>query len=352
MFNLGFTAGIIYNGKIYFSASMSNGLYEMDMATGEASLKCIFGREKMQSFLHRNAFIFENHAWFIPQRGNYITKVNLDTFNMEYFDYPHNDCSGKDYFAFIISKRKGNKIYLLPRSINEFTVIDMSTDEVVHIPNIVHPQDEMAIDFVVKKENVFVFFYDQTYIRKINMDCWTYEDIECGFKTVSICDDGADIWILNSDSSEVYRYDILDNRIKSSVLIEGSDRFNGSLCLNDEIIFFPLDSMGFLHITKNSMNIHIDSLFSTVIKYPSKMMQLDTNKEDILLGTEGYYVICNNDDTIIKPINITVEGYLLQLSNYIKSKGEWMEFFNSLRDWGPENGIGFEGYIFMLNNYW
>lgn len=348
MFKLGFTAGVKYNGKIFFSASMSNGLYEMDPFTGKTRLLCQFCHEEMTILLHRNAFIYNNFAWFVPQKGKYITKVNLDTLEMSFFTYEYEICKEKDFFAFILSKRIGKNIYLLPRSIDTFIVIDMENDKIQQISGIIEPNEEVPIDFFVANDEIHIFFCDQNYVRNVKIGTWESKDIKCGIKAVSLCEDGEVLWILSSDSSEIYQYDLKLNKINETIKIDNKGKFNGTFSCKDKVIFFPMNAEGFLYLDKNNFQFYVDELLKGVNKDSVKMMQVDSEDNSVILGAEGYIAIWNETNFRIVEIEISVDEYIDQLSMFIKDKKKWQEFYDGLSEWKAEHGIGLEGFIKMI----
>ena len=349
MFKLGFTAGVKYNNKIFFSASMSNGLYEMDLITGKTKLLCMFYHEEMKILLHRNAFIYKNYAWFIPQKGRYITKVNLDTLEMSFFTYEYDICKENDFFAFILSKRIGNKIYLLPRSIDTFVVIDMESDKIQQMPGIIKPNEEVSIDFLIVNDEINIFFYDRDYVRNVKFDTLESKDIKCGIKAVSICEDKETLWILSSDSGEIYQYDLKRNKINETIKIGNKGKFNGSFCCEDRLVFFPINADGFLYINKCNLQFYVDELINAANSGPVKVMQIDSEDNSVILGAEGYIAIWNETNFNIVEIDISVDEYIEQFSKFIKDKKKWQEFYDGLSDWKAEHGIGLEGFIKILD---
>lgn len=346
MFKLGFTAGVCYKNQIYFSASMRNGLFVKDYLTDKAKLLCLFEKENTETLLHRNAFIYKNYAWFIPQRGKYIAKVDLDTLKIEYYETYSKVCENDEFFAYIITKRFGDKLYLLPRSVNDMVVIDMSKCEIVQINNVVNPNEEKAIDFVVNNNEINIFFCNHTYVRKIYMDTQKKEDVECGFSVVSLYKLTDDIlWIVSSDSSKVLKYSLSDNKILELIEIGEENKFNGSMAIGDEVLFFPMRASGFLHININNSSYYVDGLLNEKREYPVKMMQLDTEGHEIILGADGYIVVWNNDVATIVEMDFSAAEYIAQLSEVINDKTKWKNLYEKITYGGSEEKIGLEGYI-------
>lgn len=123
-------AGVKYGEKLIFSSFYFNALCEMDLKTYEIKMVGIFTEELMYSRLHRQAFLYGEEAWFIPQRAKYIACVNLESYEIKYYDVLFHENNKKNIKYIDAVYRDGcivNERYLClnPRDIDSVTIIDM-----------------------------------------------------------------------------------------------------------------------------------------------------------------------------------------------------------------------------------
>lgn len=132
--NLSIIAGVEYRGKLYVSTKEISGLFCLDLFTRKMTYLKEFSGEDEVRGSYRNAFLYKNEAWFIPGRGRRIAVVNLDTLNIEYYEFPFQKIDRKS----ILHKRglcssiyssggviEDRFLYLIPQNIDTATIVDM-----------------------------------------------------------------------------------------------------------------------------------------------------------------------------------------------------------------------------------
>ena len=81
-------ASVKYKGSVWFSGTALSGLYRADEKTGIAEYIKPFLREKNCHNVHRRAYLYEGKAWFTPWEGVHIACVDLETYDIRYYDIP------------------------------------------------------------------------------------------------------------------------------------------------------------------------------------------------------------------------------------------------------------------------
>lgn len=132
---LRFNAGVEYQGRIYASAVGINGLFEVDLETGNTAYVKSFTKEKVRHPIHRCAFLYGKEAWFIPQNGRYISIVDLETMEIEYVEplYRRRDENPDPSFATAYccgDIAEGKYLYLVPGNVDALLLIDMEQKKV------------------------------------------------------------------------------------------------------------------------------------------------------------------------------------------------------------------------------
>lgn len=127
-----FQAGVEYKGKLYASATYINGLFLLDLNTEKITYIKAFSKEKNCYAIHRTAFLYKNEAWFIPQQGQYIAVVNLDTMHMEFIEPPFRKINKKAVSRINAVYYSGGifgdqYLYLIPANIDALLILDLES---------------------------------------------------------------------------------------------------------------------------------------------------------------------------------------------------------------------------------
>lgn len=132
-FKIAFNAGVEYNDKLYISAKDINGLFEYDLKEKTARYICNFSKESGFHALHCTAMLIGQEAWFMPEFGEYIAVVNLNTFDITYIKVPYQECNSEcgdniKYYSGGVFKDK--YIFCVPTAVDTLAVIDIDTKDV------------------------------------------------------------------------------------------------------------------------------------------------------------------------------------------------------------------------------
>lgn len=183
---LRFNAGVEYQEKIYVSGVSINGLFELDLVTGNIRYIKRFSREESCFAIHRCAFLYGKEAWFIPQNGKYIAVVNLNTLEIVYLDPPYkrintnavSTINAVYYSGDIIG---GRYLYLIPANIDALLVVDMKTKQMYPYYNVSTPDDYHLYGGYVNG-CVYLFPFNGRKILEVNLltgikrkKTWKYE---------------------------------------------------------------------------------------------------------------------------------------------------------------------------------
>lgn len=119
--DLTFEAIAVRGDMAYGSDYHRNGLYKVNMVTGECEYLCLFKEESVDGRrLHCQAIWIDSKIYFIPGAAKNIAVYTPDSNRMEYIEIPHP--IGKKYtfykagFKFIRAIERGNDLWLIPCS--------------------------------------------------------------------------------------------------------------------------------------------------------------------------------------------------------------------------------------------
>lgn len=353
MIKLSFYAGVEYNNKLYFSTYNHNGLYEMDLIEKKIKLITVF-KEKQMAMIHRAAFLYKNNAWFIPQCGEYIAKVDLDTLEIKYFKYSYllkDENSKSIYHAFIWGKKVGKFLYLIPRSIDTLVVINMETDEIREIHSVINPQQEITMDGLVEQDAVFIFFRKAGYYRKIDLKTGNIFDYDFGVGVCSVTGHKDNLWILTEESKALIKYDIKKRQINKKIELEGIEQYLGTVENDDKVIFLPFKADSYLCLDMESEKAFAEEVKDIkMAEYYNKLTVIDSDKRKLVtLGGLACIAEIYPDGQIIytkvegEP-DIIFDGML----KYLKTYEEWKDLYETFSESGLELQIGLEGYLSFI----
>lgn len=289
MYKFEFFASVEYKGKLFFSALGHNGLYMMDMETENIQLITVFNNEHETKFLHREAYLYGNKAWLVPQKAKYIACFNLDTFEMKYFDYSFNGvCEDDTFSSFIAGRKMDNKLFLIPRNVSDLYIIDMESETVNKVADIIDADAEMTIDAFVQNNELYIFFFNQKYYRRYNILNSEIVDVSLDFYVSSVICEG-EYWYILSESFD--KFMILDSETKKVIR---------EIQLENDCEFFGLRAYG-----------------NTILMLPRK------SDCEAMYDMENSIIRCENDANIVSSIHrsIFIESYDYDVMYYMLQKG-------------------------------
>lgn len=333
MLKLNFFAGVEYKNKIYFSAYNHNCLYMMDLKNKDIKPIAKF-KEKQISMLHREAFIYGNMAWFIPQSGEYIVKVNLDTLEMKYFEYSYilkDEDSKRTYHAFICGKKVGRYLYLIPRSIDTLVIINTETDEISQIESVINPKQEITMDGLVEEDTLLIFFKESRYYRKIDLKTGKKFDYNLGVGIYSAIRYRENLWLLTDESKSLIKYNINKSQINNKIELGGIKQYHGTIQYDNRVIFLPFKSDSYLYLDMYNEKIIEDDIKNIkMADYYNKVTVVDSETKKIItfgnLACIGE--ICSNGQIIYNKLEQASEVIFDELLKVINTYNQWNELYN------------------------
>lgn len=350
MVKLGFYAGVEYNNKIVFSSCTHNGLYELDMETERVRFITMFKKENVLPILHRAAFVYENEAWFIPQHAKNIARVNLDTYDIDYYEVPNiKKEQTMDSAVFICGKKIGeDKLYLFPRDINDAVIVDMKKKEIEILYSVVDSDREKVIDGVVVHGELVLFFHDEKYYAKVNLLSKKREDIEIQREIRSACVMKNEIWLLTNHSEEVLRYDINKELLINEYQLKDGFNYYGLEVFNECIVGMPMQAKGFFYI-----DAYVSDVMKTIedesvwLPYNNKTTRIDSvNRGLFTIGLMACIAeITANRQMIYTKAQIETDAFFDGMSQYCKTNSDWKELYECLNSLNINTQIDLEGLL-------
>ena len=90
MLNFAFGTGQIYKERVICSCSLFNGLFSLDIKTGEAEFIDVFPNEGLATrAIHRNSFLYKDYIGFIPANGNGLSIYDLKKDIFKFYELGH-----------------------------------------------------------------------------------------------------------------------------------------------------------------------------------------------------------------------------------------------------------------------
>lgn len=310
---LGCMAGVEYKNKIVFSSTYINGLFELDLNTRKILfIKNIEG-EPWEMHLFRKAFLFENEAWFIPQRANHVICVNLDTYDIEYFELPYNKKFEETknypyYFAYIDGLIVNERyLYCIPNGLDSLLIIDMQEHHILSVKEINNPELDLIytayfyqgkVHLLSQKGKLDKLIYIES--KKVEKRNWKFDST--GF--LSSMQIGTDLYLIpayleTGNTKRLAKIDLLTEEIVYIEMPDIFEEYYEGLYIKNYLILLPDYGKNFI-----KMNI-VKKVFEQV-KYPNEL--------------ENKLNSCNNAARIIaskgkKLISLMNSGYVLEFDN-------------------------------------
>lgn len=141
--NIAFLAGAVVGDYIYFSDWLSNGLYCLNIMTGECEPLTVFLDERNTPWLHNYAFLFNGMVWFIPNEAEKIAYYDIKENELNYISLPDKgkrivNSNGKKPFRFFACREGHGPIcWLAPIGYNLLLRLDMGNkciEEITGMP--------------------------------------------------------------------------------------------------------------------------------------------------------------------------------------------------------------------------
>lgn len=295
--------GKICGDKFYFSEKDFNGLFKHDMNTKKTEFVGYFEGESIDSeLLHRNAFLYNDKIFFIPDRGNYVHIYDIKLEKQRKLYVPNNvDSTIYDIFSeencLYFVRRKPVAIFCVDM-VNENITIDESVSEWcdVNIP---------VEDYIISPRlthiggDIYMPIANSNIILKWNMgnkEGQIYRLDVSNIFDIKYIDDF--FYISSGDFGNVYKW-VPDNKCQK---IYGEDELgikgiNHFIKNGNDIIIIPRRIDSFF-VKKNEMILKESILCYTEDKTIISMFGFDYDSENIYIFFDignGILIIDKND---------------------------------------------------------
>lgn len=304
-----FLAGVSIEKYIFFSNWISNGLYRLNIETGNCELVTLFLEEENSSHLHNYAFLCLNKIWFIPSAGKKIACYNIEKNSMKYIDLPKEgrvilDSRDSITFKFNCFYHVDSSIcWMIPVGYNLLIKLDMINAKIEIIEN--WPTNLKWQDGITNFRNgymldnyIYLMPYDSTYGVKINLSDNQISKYSIEKCRLAIPHKMQIVFVSEFVGDKIKIYDYQSKKIRE-IKIEGEyNRKNYYLSYGfqkNKLILFPF-------IGQEEIHIDLDSMFAEAIP----IIKENSNTEESwyfqrCLEINGVlYVISDRKNKIIK----------------------------------------------------
>lgn len=317
---LGCLAGVEYKGKIVFSPMYSNGLFELDTTTGMTRLIKIVKKELNVQALYRKAVLHNGEAWFIPQKGNNILKINLETYELQYLKVDYNvkfDTSGNYpyYYMFIdCSVILDKYLVCVPSGIDAVVIIDMDSNKMISVPNIANPNIDKVHTAFFTNENINIISEKGKLDKRINMADYSVEpadwEFDSSYFSSAIKFKDYLYLIPNRKDGELKlaKMNLMTKSIEYYQLPRTEDGYYGGVIWDKWLMMFPDNGARILRF-----DLHNSSF--KFINYPVEIRKYITGDKTIVR------LIDSNDKLFV---SLCVEGFVLEFDK----SGEITDYYD------------------------
>lgn len=259
---LGCMAGVEYKDKIIFSSTYINGLFELDLNTRKVKfIKTIEG-EACEAHLFRKAFLFGEEAWFIPQRANHVICVDLNTYDIEYFELQYNRKfeESKEYLYYyayidglIVNERY---LYCIPNGLDSLLVVDMLEHHVSSINVFNDPEKDLMYGAYFYQESVHLLSQKGLLDKIIRVEKNDIEEKKWKFDStgfLSLVQSGTDLYLIPAylkaeKTRKLAKVDLVSGEGVYIEMPNISEECYGGVILNDCLLLLPDYGMNFIKV--------------------------------------------------------------------------------------------------------
>ena len=310
-------AGVQIEKYFYFSGYNINGFFRYDFLTKEILFLKTFSKETSVAVgIHRCAVAYEKDCWFIPQGGNYISKINVETLEISYLEIPEECQIMNTLFKFYTAIKQGKYAWVIPAYAASVLRIDLE-EEIVQCFSCW--PDSFKWDFkrhnfagaTLRGKEIWLNPYEAQCIVKIDTDTGTMSAYSWEYPVASFSSiefDGEWMWFTpynyhkvlkwNPISNEKVELDFLELELKHGKYFYDSYFYNGYVWMipgaSEYILKIKTDSNELtklasypqeLLIIKNNAN---QSSFCDVIKLSQKKILITSPRTngELVLDTE------------------------------------------------------------------
>lgn len=204
-----FMASVKVGDALFFSSWINNGLYKMNLLTGESEFLCFICDGEINAGAYGDAIYYDESIWLLPARANSIVRIDLKTLSMEKLVLPivEEDRINRNCSKFHCCYREGERyIWLVPFGYPLFLRVDLQECR-IEIVNTEWPGSK-----------------------------WNKRIVN--FSDACIVDD--EIWICPCDYKDILIYNVVTNNIEVMPYKADWTKYGKVKKYKDWIIFFPI----------------------------------------------------------------------------------------------------------------
>lgn len=158
-------AAVEYKGYIYFYQPLINALFRLSLKNANTEFLCFFNNEKVDK-PYRNAYRYENYAWFIPWEAEKILCVNLDDLHSEYYSVPFSkkNIRGLSLYPHAYFPTSGRineeEIFLVPCGTDTPIIINMKTKKITAYKGVIDVDHEIMWYGICVEDEIWMAPYE------------------------------------------------------------------------------------------------------------------------------------------------------------------------------------------------
>ena len=295
-----FTAGVEYKGIIYYSELCLNAFCSFDPISEKVSFLKLFEKEEMRKGLHSEAAICGRKAWFVPAVAEYFVCVDLDSYEMNYYEVPYHEKTWDNNVYHMKYSRmevyEDKFLICMPRDIDTLVVIDMVDDVIIPFYGINPCRDKnhCLSGLKVWKDKLYLFFKNNGYCSVMDIHN-NHSSVE---KTIRLPRSGEyftpmivnDRLFLNDRKrDEIVEVDpeLLEEGIID--VFPSGGWFSDAIGFNDEILYVPLSGDSFLLF--NAIKKTVNNLTFDYIEGIEKIYSSEPQKKTHILSDSDYLIV-------------------------------------------------------------
>lgn len=356
--NIKFWAGVEYKDKLYAVSPQINGLFQLDLATKEMTYIKKFLKEESPLEIYWNAYLYKKEAWFTPGKGKYIAVVNLETFDIRYYDLPFIRRNNMDkliiqsvyYSGGIINKRF---LYLIPSNVDTLLLIDLEKKQFYPFYDVAKPK-ECLIYGSYFNQKIYMIPYIGKELVVVNLHTkqierypwkWPFETFT-GFISYK-----NRLWLIPGRANFLLSLDIHlkeTEKIPLGAYYTTNQMYYEAFIIDDDLFMLPFSSSKMLKYNIRSKHFfQIDLRQNWLKRNKITLKKMSTTNRIILTEESGHMLlIYDKERESLEKIELSIDTkFLLQNLNrndIIKIS----EFYNS--DCYLENSIGLQNFFEII----
>lgn len=333
--NLKIGAGVLYQDKVYFSEFSINGLFCMDIHSGEIIYLKKFENETQHFMLYRDAYVYENEAWFLPWKSRYIVRVNLDTLEMEYYEVPFRSVNPnvKDAAYSVTQLIQNRYICMIPKKFDAVLLVDLKEKKIIPYYDVVDTSREVYDFGCVAEEEILMFSKNNLQAIRLNLKTGTkkyvscpeikdYADVECAKSA---------LWFVSNENHKIVKMDMNMTRkeyISMPEEMKGNIPYR-SLFFNHKIWLLPLKEERLYSVDSDNHQFSVWGEEEGVEMNLQYGMRKISCQDKLMIAGKGHLIIWNSVEKLFKDYYLMIDRQQLleHLYEGVETDKEKMSLF-------------------------